>query len=63
MGLMTGLATFTTMLQIIFVVSAVLIGLALVAGAVDFFRNNRPRRLALHESIPTYYFQGHAFAH
>ena len=63
MGLLPGLATITTVLTVVLVVSAVVIAAGFTVLAVDFFRTQRPRRLAAHESIATYYLNGHAFAH
>jgi hypothetical protein len=63
MGTFSTLAAAATALQALIVVGAVLLGASLLTLAVMWFVEQRPMRLARHESIPTYYFSGHAFSH
>jgi hypothetical protein len=63
MGLMTGLATIVTVLQVTLAVAAVVIAGGFAVLAVDVVRTQRPRRLARHESIGAWYLKGHAFSH
>ncbi len=63
MGPFTTLAATATALQVLLVIGAVILGASLIALAVQWFVAQRPLRLARRESIPTYYFGGHAFSH
>lgn len=63
MGTFTVLSSVATFLTVVLVVGAALLALALVAATVQWFVQQRPARLARHESVASYYLRGHAFAH
>lgn len=63
MGTFTTLASVASFIQILLTVGAVVLGVTLLAGTVQWFAAHRPVRLARRESIPTYYLRGHAFSH